>query len=235
MKKAIGYLRISDRAGTEFDLSMERQRRAIDAWCVANGYEVTRVEVDAGISGTRVRRPGLNAAMMYANLLGQPIIVASLDRLGRSYKVLDRIRRSKVEMIVCDLPNSSSLITDMLMAVAKSYSEAVSTKMKSYHADRKAKVLTGEKTSHPVPTTATWMSETENKKLMSEILVDARREKALKRAESQRDLKKHLQQMHSTGQSMRAIAKELNDQGMKSPRAGKWTATAVHRLLHSSF
>jgi hypothetical protein len=46
------------------------------------------------------------------------------------------------------------------------------------------------------------------------------------------DLQGHLQQLQAAGVvSLRALARQLNADGIPTPRGGQWTATAVKRVL----
>ena len=51
MRAAIGYIRVSTERQAQEGVSLEAQQARIEQWCQANGYELVKVEVDAGISG----------------------------------------------------------------------------------------------------------------------------------------------------------------------------------------
>lgn len=90
-QKAIGYIRVSTTDQAVEGVSLDAQRSRIDAWCLANGFDLVCVHEDAGISGGRAdNRPGLQQAIEDACRHKAPIIVYSLSRLGRSMRdVLD--------------------------------------------------------------------------------------------------------------------------------------------------
>jgi len=85
MTTAAIYVRVSteDQAseGTSLDVQQERCR----AYCVAQGWEVQRVYVDAGVSGALASRPALDELLgaVRAGMV-EVVLVAKLDRLGRS-------------------------------------------------------------------------------------------------------------------------------------------------------
>lgn len=54
MKQAIGYIRVSTEKQASEGVSLEAQEAKIEHWCKANGYELVKVYVDAGISGKRM-------------------------------------------------------------------------------------------------------------------------------------------------------------------------------------
>ena len=53
MQKAIGYIRVSTEGQAVDGVSLDAQKAKIEAWCVANDFELEGVFVDAGISGKR--------------------------------------------------------------------------------------------------------------------------------------------------------------------------------------
>ena len=83
--QAIGYVRVSTAGQADDGVSLDAQRAKIAAWCEVNGYALTAVFEDAGISGTKADRPGLAAALA-ATGKGIALVVYSLSRLARSTK-----------------------------------------------------------------------------------------------------------------------------------------------------
>ena len=84
MKQAIGYIRVSTEQQANEGVSLEAQKAKIAAWCIANGYELVNVFVDAGISGKSMdKRPGLQDAMKSIKK-GMALVCYSLSRLARS-------------------------------------------------------------------------------------------------------------------------------------------------------
>lgn len=83
--RALGYIRVSTSEQADSGLGLEAQMLAIRTTAQLRGWELIDVITDAGISGTRAKRPGLDTAMARmksgdADLL----VVAKLDRLSRS-------------------------------------------------------------------------------------------------------------------------------------------------------
>ena len=73
MKQAIGYIRVSTEKQANEGVSLEAQEAKIVAWCKANGYELVKVYVDAGISGKRMdTRKELLAALAFAEAGAAP-------------------------------------------------------------------------------------------------------------------------------------------------------------------
>ena len=87
MQKAIGYIRVSTEDQANEGVSLDAQRTKLQAWCVANDYELADIQVDAGLSGGRAdNRPGLQSAIEQACKSKSALIVYSLSRLARSTK-----------------------------------------------------------------------------------------------------------------------------------------------------
>ena len=99
MKRVALYLRVST-----LDQHPETQLHDLRAMAAQRNLEVVREYVDHGISGTRVRRPGLDEMMRDARR-GQfdGVLVSAFDRLARSVKhfleVLDELSRLNVEFV----------------------------------------------------------------------------------------------------------------------------------------
>jgi site-specific DNA recombinase len=85
MTQAVGYIRVSTADQADNGVSLEAQRARIEAWAVANGYELTAVHVDAGLSGKRAdNRPALQDALTEVTACRGILVCYSLSRLSRS-------------------------------------------------------------------------------------------------------------------------------------------------------
>ncbi len=99
MKRVACYLRVSTTEQT-----VENQRNDLQAYCKARGWETVTEYSDTGISGTRDRRPGLDALVrdVQARRL-DVVVVAAFDRFGRSVRhlveTLELFRHLGVEFI----------------------------------------------------------------------------------------------------------------------------------------
>lgn len=107
MKTAV-YLRVSTSEQAESGFGLADQRTKCYAMAAVKGWEVVSEFVDEGISGTKdaTGRPGL-AGMLQAVCNGDlnGVIVASLDRLGRSTHVVldivEHLTECKAEIVSC--------------------------------------------------------------------------------------------------------------------------------------
>ena len=99
MKKAAIYGRVSTS-----DQHIETQLYQLRELAARRGFEVVREYTDVGISGTRARRPGLDAMLADAHRGGFSIVlVAAFDRVARSVKhfltVVDELNDLGIEFV----------------------------------------------------------------------------------------------------------------------------------------
>lgn len=85
MSNVVGYIRVSTSEQAEHGVSLDAQRAKIDAYCQLHELALVAVEVDAGISGSTMDRPGLQRALaMLKRGAARGLVVVKLDRLTRS-------------------------------------------------------------------------------------------------------------------------------------------------------
>jgi DNA invertase Pin-like site-specific DNA recombinase len=99
MKKAVLYVRVSTP-----DQHVESQLYDLRELAAQRGYEVVHEYEDRGISGTKARRPGLDALMADARRKKFSIVlVAAFDRIARSTKnflqIIDELDGMGIEFI----------------------------------------------------------------------------------------------------------------------------------------
>jgi DNA invertase Pin-like site-specific DNA recombinase len=81
--KAIAYIRVSTQGQVDDGVSLAAQAAKIQAWAECNGYEMGQVFIDAGVSGTKANREGLQDALAAVGK-GDALVVYSLSRLARN-------------------------------------------------------------------------------------------------------------------------------------------------------
>lgn len=93
MQQAYGYIRVSGKGQVDGD-GFRRQEAEIRAFAQANGYEVTEMYREEGISGTtgEADRPAFQAVVEAILRNGvRTIIVEGLDRLAREYRIQETL------------------------------------------------------------------------------------------------------------------------------------------------
>lgn len=98
MKNAVAYIRVSTEEQAKSGLGLSAQRMRIHAYAAAMGISLGNVYEDAGLSGSTMDRPALNAMLSDIRSRGNGpdavdmVVVLKLDRCGRSTRgVLDFI------------------------------------------------------------------------------------------------------------------------------------------------
>jgi DNA invertase Pin-like site-specific DNA recombinase len=83
----IGYCRVSTEEQAREGVSMEAQRKRLDAYCTAQGYELIGIESDNGTSGSVApgKRPGLARALALVRKgEADGLLALKLDRISRN-------------------------------------------------------------------------------------------------------------------------------------------------------
>lgn len=224
-KYAVGYVRLSDRGADGTEVSLDRQRDEIRAWCDRNGLQLVATFEDVGVSGRKSARRGLDQAIMECSMRGALLVAYSLDRIARSPKVLDRLKSERVAFRAMDFPEVSELMLDVLMFVNSMYSRMVSAKMKGYHQNRKERAARGEVTPHPIPAACP------DREKARQTIGAARQAHVDKAAARNRYVWERIEPMHKAGKSTRQIATALNDGGFVTSRQKPWSHVAVSRVI----
>jgi DNA invertase Pin-like site-specific DNA recombinase len=85
MEKAIGYVRVSTTVQAEEGCSLVLQREKIAAYAKLNDLELVDIVEDAGISGTKMERDGLNDVRARVEKREvKHVIIYKLDRMARN-------------------------------------------------------------------------------------------------------------------------------------------------------
>ncbi|MEA3225116.1 MAG: recombinase family protein [Planctomycetota bacterium] len=102
--KAIGYIRVSTTGQAEDGVSLAAQESKLLAWADLNGYEMSTVYQDAGVSGSKAtNRPGLQSAIEDACAEKGALVVYSLSRLARSTRdalnISERLSKAGADLV----------------------------------------------------------------------------------------------------------------------------------------
>ncbi|MBV9532135.1 MAG: recombinase family protein [Bradyrhizobium sp.] len=215
MQPAIAYIRVSRARQGRSGLGLEAQQAAIAQFAKTYRYRIcdTFSEVETGKGADAlVRRPRLKAAIRAARKLGNggktkaaPVIVAKLDRLSRDVHFISGLMTQKVPFIVTELGDVDPFMLHIHAAVAEKERSRISQRTKEALAAAKAR---GQQLGDP--------EIGERSRAIADMLAESLREVVTPLA----------------GQTMRAIAKVLNDRGIPTPRGGLWQAPQVMRLMN---
>ncbi|QXE92800.1 recombinase family protein [Geomonas subterranea] len=215
--KWVGYCRVSSKKQGKSGLGLAAQQKMITDYVTATGGELveTFVEVE---SGKIDERPELQRAIRTAELVGGRVLVGKLDRLSRDLHFITHLQKTKVDFVVCDLPNCDSFTIHIYGALAQRERELISARTKAGLAAAKARGV----------------------KLGSDNLkyadMDAARAKGVESVKAMADdfaskVKPMVTALRAQGATLREIAIHLDRAGVKTARGGRWTATAVKNVL----
>jgi DNA invertase Pin-like site-specific DNA recombinase len=214
-KQIVAYIRVSGQKQGKSGLGLEAQKSAIERFCAAEGYDITRtyVEVETGKGADAIeRRPQLKSALRQASAYKCSIVVAKLDRLSRDVAFISGLMSKGIPFVITEIPNADPFMLHIYAAVAEQERLKISERTREALAAAKARGVKLGNPHGPKPFTA------EMQKQGAEVL----RQQADARAEQLSDILAEFAEL-----SANATAKALNERGLPSARGGKWTARAV--------
>ncbi len=223
--KFISYLRVSTDKQGRSGLGVEAQRAAVETYLNGGRWKLVAEYVEAE-SGKRSDRPKLAKALAHAKAIGATVVFAKLDRLSRNVDLLRSLVTSDVDLVFCDLPHvppgamGRFLLTQMA-SVAELEAGLISERTKAALAAAKAR---GVKLGNPNGARALLGKQVGNKQAVAAVKANAEH-----RAANLRAIVDDLRAQGVT--SVRAIAAEMNERGILTPRGGMWHATSTARLL----
>ncbi len=248
--KACMYLRLSKDDGINSESnSIINQRELIQSYAKNNEIELVKEYVDDGYSGTTYDRPALKDLMeeiSKKNRAFDIIIVKDLSRFGRDYigagtyiqKIFPQLHIRFISINDnYDSKHADMSDTNLMLPIRNfindSYARDISNKVKS---SQKMKREKGEYIGSFAPYGYKKSEENKNK-----LIVD----------ENIRDIIKSIFDMKLKGYSSKAIAEELNDLGIDSPKVYKekqglhytggfkvlkvrnWSAKSINRIIEN--
>lgn len=211
--RALGYIRVSTTEQADSGLGLEAQQAAIRTTAQLRGWELVDIVTDAGISGTRSARPGLDAALARmkagdADLL----VVAKLDRLSRSlldgagYMATAKAQGWALVDVASSLDMSTPqgrMVAGMLLSAAQYESE-----------------MNGARTREAMAN-------------LPDEVRDRMRHGGRPRALAP-ETESLIRYMRGQGKSLAVIAEELTADGVPTAAGGRWWPATVGKVLARS-
>ncbi|MCA9237760.1 MAG: recombinase family protein [Planctomycetales bacterium] len=218
--RLVAYERVSTARQGRSGLGLEAQRKAIDDFAESRGARVidrfTEVE-----SGRRNDRPELDKALTLAKLTGATLVIAKLDRLSRNAAFLLTLRDSGVRFLAVDMPEANDLTVGIMALVAQQEREAISRRTKEALAAAKAR---GVKLGNPNGAAALRRAGKGGQALRTAVAVNS--------DDFAGTLKPIIAEIKKEGYaSLRAIANELNQRGIRTRRGRRWHVSNVKSVL----
>lgn len=218
--KAIGYARVSTEGQAVDGVSLDAQRERIGAWAKANGYELAGLHVDAGLSGSKSNRPGLQAALAQVCDEKGVLVVYSLSRLARSTKdtlaIAERLDRAGADLASLserlDTTTAAGKMLFRMLAVLAEFerdqiSERTATAMR--HMKAQGKRVGAVPFGFDLAADGETLIPNEAEQEALGVLRAARR----------------------SGSSLRHIAADLSARGIRPKHGGEWKPETVRQIL----
>jgi DNA invertase Pin-like site-specific DNA recombinase len=210
MSEIIAYYRVSTAKQGRSGLGLEAQRAAVAAFAKAEGFtvaaEYTEIETGKGADALN-KRPQLRAALKQAKRSKASVCVARLDRLSRDVAFISGLMSQRVPFIVAALGRDvDPFVLHIYAALAEQERKMISQRTRAGLQQAKARGVQLGRTG---------------------AALAARNAAAA--AERDEALRPVLVSM--VGQSSRAIAEQLTEQGIEPPRGGAWSNKTVLRMM----
>jgi DNA invertase Pin-like site-specific DNA recombinase len=227
--RLVAYLRVS--SATQLDgFGLDVQRKAVRRWARANGHRIVAEHIDAGVPGSTdaVDRPGLSEALQ---LLRRPphadgLLVARLDRLARALTVqeacLALVWREGGYVFTADAGEVQQDDPDDPMRTAMRQMVGVfaeldrRTTVKRMRDGIKAKAATGKHA------TGSYAYGYEG--------AGKGRERDAGPREDEQAAVRRIVELRAAGEPYRAIAAQLDAEGLVPRRAASWSAMSVRNI-----
>lgn len=209
--KFVAYYRVSTakqgRSGLGLEAQVEGVRRYLNGGDHQLIAEFQEVETGKGANAI-TRRPELKRALEYAAKEKATLIIAKLDRLARNVHFISGLLQSRVRIVAADMPDADVTMLQIYAVMAEHEARAISKRTKEALAAAKARgVRLG---------------------VNGAALAAQNKAEAVARIQPIAD---RLSAMRAEGSSVRAIASQLNADGVASPGGGRWHTANVHRAL----
>ena len=210
--RAVGYVRVSTDKQAGQGVSLEAQGERIRAMATVQGVELLEVIVDAGESAATLNRPGVGRLLaLIDGRQVQTVIVTKLDRLTRSVRdladLLERFERRGVSLVSVNesLDTGTAagrLVLNVMMSVAQWEREAIGERTREAMLHKKAM---GQR----VGTVPFGYQLAEDGRTLTENALEGRALEIIR-------------ECRAAGYTLRAIADELNRQGVTTRRGTTW-------------
>jgi DNA invertase Pin-like site-specific DNA recombinase len=218
LQNFITYYRVSTQRQGKSGLGLEAQKEAVRAFLAGHPDAQVIAEYVEVESGRKSDRKQLAAALLMVKMMRATLLIAKLDRLARNAHFLLGLEEAGVEFIAVDMPFANRMVIGVMALVAEEEARAISARTKAALAARKARGL-------PLGNQATL------RPAAPATLARARAAWSDKAAKHAMMVLPVIQQMRSSGMSLRATAMELAKRGVPTAQGGQWTAAQVSAVL----
>jgi len=224
--RLVAYYRVSTERQGHSRLGLEGQQTAVKQHVKSTGCELVGeyTEVESSHRDDLDNRPELRKALRHARRSKATLVIAKLDRLARSVYVTAELMKSGVEFVACDNPTANRLTIQILAAVAEHEAQAISERTRAALAAYKAR---GGRLGASLPQCRNLTRKARLKG--GEAAAQAHAKRAVEAYAE--EVYPRIKALARQDQSLRAIARALNDEGHQTLNGKAWTAVQVGRIL----
>lgn len=220
--KAVGYIRVSTEEQTREGVSLDNQRKRIEAFCIAKDWELSHVYADEGKTGSNLNREGVQELMSDCKKSRFDVVVIyKLDRLTRSVKdlgfLIDLFDKSGIAFSsVSDNFDTTTangkLVLNILGSVAQWERDIISERTRDALAHKRSE----RQIYSPLP-----------------LGYEAGEDGRLVENEDELATVKKIRLLRNQGLSYQKIADMLNGAGVPTKRGCKWYKATVRYLVQN--
>lgn len=145
------------------------------------------------------------------------LVIAKLDRLSRDLHFLTGLQKAGVQFVAADMPEANELVVHIMAAVAQAERKMISARTKAALAAAKAP--------------GTVLGSPANLRNQDAGRVAGRARRSDLANAFRVDILPMMADLRGKSLTIKAVADELNRQGIQAPRGGAWSATQVSRVL----
>lgn len=214
----IAYYRVSTAKQGRSGLGLDAQQTDVAACVSRLGGQLIRSYTDIE-SGKRDDRPELAKALRHCQQANARLIVAKLDRLSRDVAFIAQLQKSgMVSFIAADMPEAGEFQTQLMAVIAQHERKAISQRTVAALAAAKAR---GQRLGKP-----------ENLRNQDKGRANGNLVKSANATARASQTMIFIHEAQSQGVSTLAgLASYLNQQGLRTPRGGSWSAVQVKRVI----
>jgi DNA invertase Pin-like site-specific DNA recombinase len=218
MKRYVAYYRVSTKLQGRSGLGLAAQQKLVKEFCGDDWPPVASyTEVESGKNDSR---PQLALALAECRRRKAVLVIAKLDRLGRRLAFIAGLMDADVPFVAADMPHADRFRLHLEAVIAEDERRRISERTVAALAAAKARgtKLGGYREGHG---------------LTPEVRAKAALERTAKAAQEATAVLPAItriqQQQGITSAS--GIARALNEQGISTPRGGRWQAVQVQRII----
>jgi len=220
--KAVGYIRVSTEEQAREGVSLDNQRKRIEYFCGAKEWTLGRIYADEGISGSSLKRDGVQELISDCKQgKFDVVVIYKLDRLTRSVKdlgtLIEMFDKSDVAFSsVSDNFDTTTangkLVLNILGSVAQWERDIISERTRDALAHKRSE----RQIYSPLP-----------------LGFEAGEDGRLIENKNELAIVKQIRTLRQRGLSYQKIADKLNTGGLKTKKGLVWRKGTVYKVLQN--